>query len=116
MVRESRLRRQPIQRKIELSTNFVTSLAEIKIFSENTFGKIVANRFISEIRRQISLLSRQPNAHPKNRFIENTESKVYRNIIHKNYCVLYSVTSTVIVVIEIYHTAINPEIIKTFEK
>ena len=116
MVKGKSLKKQPTQRKIELSTSFVTSLAEIKIFSENTFGKIVANRFISEVRRQISLLSKLPDAHPKNRFIESTESKAYRNIIHKNYCVLYSVTSTAIVVIEIYHTAINPETIKTFEK
>ena len=77
------------------------------------FGKTVRNRFIDEIRRKISLLSQHPDTHPKNRFIENTENKTYRNIIHKSYCILYSVTPTTIDVIEMYHSARNPEYIKT---
>ena len=104
---------QLLRRKIILSAEFVISLARIKNYGTATFGKTVSNRFIREIRQKISLLSKQPDANPKNRFIENTERKTYRNIIHKNYCILYSVTSTTIDVIEIYHTARNPENIKT---
>ncbi len=108
--------RQPPRRKIILSTEFVTSLARIKSYGEKTFGKTVSDKFIKEIRRQISMLGKQPDANPQNRFIKSTPRKTYRNIIHEKYCVLYSVTSTVIDVIEIYHTAINPQHIGTFAK
>ena len=106
-------KKQSFPRKIILSTEFVMSLARIKTYGEETFGKTVSNRFIREIRQRISMLSKQPDANPKNRFIESTERKTYRNIIYKNYCILYSITSTTIDVIEIYHTARNPEYIKT---
>ena len=68
------IKKKPRRRKIILSTEFVTSLAKIKIYGEETFGKTVSNRFISEARHKISLLSQQPNSHPKNRFIESTEN------------------------------------------
>ena len=109
-------KKQALRRKIIISTEFVMSLAKIKNYGKATFGKIVSDRFVREIRRQISMLSKQPDANPKNRFIESTERKTYRNIIHKNYCILYSITSTTIDVIEIYHTARNPEYIKTLEQ
>ena len=113
MAKPTRIKKQPVQRKIILSTEFVMSLARIKNYGEETFGKTVSNQFIREIRRQISMLSKQPDANPRNRFIESTERKNYRNIIYKNYCILYSITLTTIDVIEIYHTARNPEYIKT---
>jgi hypothetical protein len=61
------------------------------------------------------VLPKMPNIYPKNRFIESTEMKTYRNILVEKYAVLYSVTARTIHVITIYHTAINPEIIKTFK-
>ena len=115
MAKLTSYKKQLPRRKIILSTEFVMSLARIKNYGEETFGTTVSNQFVSEIRRQISMLSKQPDANPKNRFIESTERKIYRNIIHKNYCILYSVTSTTIDVIEIYHTTRNPEYIKTLE-
>ena len=57
-----------------------------------------------------------PHIHPKNRFIESTEKKVFRNILVEKYAVLYSVTALSICVITIYHTAINPKTIKSFAK
>jgi len=113
MAKPIKLRKQPPTRRITLSAEFVTSLARIKNYGEKTFGKIVSDRFIKEVRRQISMLGKQPDANPKNRFIESTARKTYRNIICEKYCVLYSVTATVIDVIEMYHTAQSPEHIKT---
>jgi hypothetical protein len=71
---------------------------------------------VKEVRQKIAFLSKQPDANPKNRFLESTEKKTYRNIIHKSYCVLYSVTSSTIDVIDIYHSARNPEHIQSIVK
>ena len=110
------IKKQPSRRKIILSTEFVASLERVKNYGEEMFGKTVSDRFISEIRRKISLLNQQPDIHPKNRFIESTEKKTYRNIIHESYYILYSVTSTIIDIIEIYHSARSPEYVKTLVK
>jgi plasmid stabilization system protein ParE len=103
----------PKQRKIIISTEFVISLARVKNYGEKLFGRNVSDKFVREIRQKMSLLAKQPDANPKNRFIESTEKKTYRNIIHQNYCVLYSVTTSTIDVIDIYHSARSPEFIET---
>ncbi|GHT42593.1 hypothetical protein FACS189437_10570 [Bacteroidia bacterium] len=105
--------KQPKQRKVIVSTEFVISLAHVKDYGEELFGRNVSNKFVREIREKVALLAKQPDANPKNRFIESTEKKTYRNIIHKNYCVLYSVTTSTIDVIDIYHSARSPEFIET---
>jgi len=77
------------------------------------FGSKVSDDFISKIESKVMALSKMPNMYPKNRFIKSSQSKVYRNILIGKYAVLYSVTAGTIHVITIYHTAINPKIIKT---
>jgi len=52
-----------------------------------------------------------PDVNPKNRFVESTERKTYRNIIIEKYIVLYAVTKSTIYVIDIIHSAKNPVII-----
>jgi len=81
--------------------------------AKSWFGKTVSDKFVKEIKQKIAFLSKQPDANPKNRFLESTGKKTYRNIIHKSYCVLYSVTTSTIDVIDIYHTARNPEYIQS---
>jgi len=116
MVKQIKTPKQPKPRKIIISTEFVINLARIKNYGEELFGKTVSNRFIKEIREKVAFLSKQPDANPKNRFLESTEKKTYRNIIYKSYCVLYSVTDSTIDVIDIYHSARNPEYIQSIEK
>jgi len=106
----------PIQlrpRKIIISTEFVINLARVKNYGEELFGKTVSDKFVKEIRQKIAFLNKQPDANPINRFLKSTEKKTYRNIIHKNYCILYSVTSSTIDVIDIYHSARNPDYIQS---
>ena len=103
-------------RKIIISTELVINLARIKKYGEELFGKTVSNKLVKEIRQKIALLSKQPDANPKNRFLESTEKKTYRNIIHKSYYVLYSITSSTIDVIDIFHSARNPEYIQSLKK
>ncbi|GHV24870.1 hypothetical protein FACS1894176_02100 [Bacteroidia bacterium] len=104
--------RQPKPRKVIISTEFVISLARVKDYGEELFGREVSDKFVREIRQKVSLLAKQPDANPLSRFIESTKKKTYRNIIHKRYCVLYSVTVFTIDIIDIYHSARSPEFIK----
>ena len=116
MVKRIKTPKHQKPRKIVISTEFVVNLARVKNYGEGLFGKNVSNEFVKEIRQKIAFLSKQPNANPKNRFLESTEKKTYRNIIHKSYCVLYSVTISTIDVIDIYHSARNPEHIQSIAK
>ena len=116
MVKQIKTSKQPKPRKIIISTEFVINLARVKNYGEELFGKTVSDKFVKEIRQKIAFLSKQPDANPKNRFLKSTEKKTYRNIIHKSYCVLYSVTTSTIDVIDIYHSARNPEYIKSIVK
>ena len=116
MAKRITIPKQPKPRKIIISTEFVVSLAQVKSYGKKMFGKTASNEFVKEIRQKIAFLSKQPDANPKNRFIESTEKKVYRNIIHESYCILYSVTSSVIDVLDIYHSARNPVFIQSLAK
>jgi len=116
MVKQLKMPKQQQPRKIIVSTEFIINLARVKNYGEDLFGKTVSDKFVKEIRQKVSFLSKQPNANPKNRFLESTEKKTYRNIIHKSYCVLYSVTASTIDVIDIYHSARNPEYIQSLVK
>jgi len=115
MVKQIKIPKKP-KRIIIISTEFVTNLARIKNFGDELFGKIVSNKFVKEIRKKIALLGKFPDANPKNRFLESSEKKIYRNIIHKSYCILYSVTDSTIDVIDIYHSALNPVHIQSLVK
>jgi len=113
MVKQIKMPKQQKLRKIIVSTEFIINLARVKNYGEELFGKTVSDKFVKEIRQKVAFLSKQPDANPKNRFLESTEKKTYRNIIHKSYCVLYSVTASTIDVIDIYHSARNPEYIQS---
>jgi len=113
MVKQIKTPKQPKPRKIIISTEFVINLARVKNYGEEMFGKAVSDKFVKEIRQRIAFLSKQPDANPKNRFLESTEKKTYRNIIYKGYFVLYSVTASTIDVIDIYHSARSPEHIQS---
>ena len=116
MVKQIKTPKQPKPRKIIISTEFVINLVRVKNYGEELFGKAVSDKFVKEIRQKIAFLSKQPNANPKNRFLESTDKKTYRTIIHKSYCVLYSVTGLTIDVIDIYHSARSPEHIQSIGK
>jgi plasmid stabilization system protein ParE len=113
MVKQLKIPKQQKPRRIIVSTEFIINLARVKNYGEELFGKTVSDKFVKEIRQKIAFLNKQPDANPKNRFLESTDKKTYRNIIHKSYCILYSVTTSTIDVIDIYHSARNPEYIQS---
>jgi len=53
MVKQIKTPKQPKPRKIIVSTEFVISLARIKSYSEELFGKTAGNKFVKEIKQKI---------------------------------------------------------------
>jgi len=103
-------------RKVIIQPQFDIQMADILEFGIEQFGARVAYDFYKNVMSQIVTLPAMPHIHPKNRFIESTEKKIFRNILVEKYAVLYSVTTRIIRVITIYHTTINPKTISSFAK
>ena len=103
-------------KKLIIQPQFDIQMANILEFGIKQFGAKVAYDFYKNVINQIITLPSMPHIHPKNRFIESSEKKVFRNILVEKYAILYSVTTHLIRVITIYHTAINPKTITSFAK
>jgi hypothetical protein len=103
-------------KKLIIQPQFDIQMANVLEFGIEQFGMKVAYDFYKNVMNLIVILPAMPHIHPKNRFIENTEKKIFRNILVEKYAVLYSVTVRLIRVITIYHTAINPKMITSFAK
>ena len=103
-------------KKVVIQPQFDIQMANILEFGIEQFGAKVAYDFYKNVMSQIVTLPTMPHIHPKNRFIESTEKKVFRNILVEKYAILYSVTTRIICIITIYHTAINPKTITSFTK
>jgi len=105
-----------IVKKMIIQPQFDIQMADILKFGIERFGAKVTYDFYKKVMDMITALTAMPHIHPKNRFIESSEKKVYRNILVEKYAVLYSVTARTIRIITIYHTAINPKKIEGFAK
>ena len=103
-----------VAKKLIIQPKFYIQMADILKFGIEQFGARVAYNFYTNVMDKITALPIMPLIHPKNRFIESTEKKEFRNIFVEKYAILYSVTVRTIRVITIYHTAINPKTIKKF--
>ena len=103
-------------KKVVVQPQFNIQMANILEFGIEQFGAKIVYDFYKNVMSQIVTLPTMPHIHPKNRFIESTEKKVFRNILVEKYAILYSVTTRIIRVITIYHTAINPKAITSFAK
>jgi plasmid stabilization system protein ParE len=108
--------KKSLQRTLIISPRYTKKLIEIAEYGYEMFGAKVSDNLISKIENKVMVLPMMPDVHPKNRFIESTDKKTYRNILVEKYAILYSVTTRTIHVITIYHTATNPETIKSFNK
>jgi len=101
-------------RKLIIQPKFDIQFADILAYSIEQFGAKVAYDFYTNVLNRVIALPEMPDIHPKNRFIESSDKKAYRNILVEKYAVLYSVTCNTIKVMTIYHTAINPKKIEKF--
>ena len=96
---------------LKISNDYHKHLKDVALYGIEMFGERVSRAFIAKIEAKVASLPFMPNANPKNRFIESTERKTYRNIIVEKYIILYAVTKSTIYVIDIIHSAKNPVII-----
>jgi len=92
---------------LKISNDFHEHLKDVALFGIEMFGERVSREFIAKIESKVVHLPFTPNANPKNRFVESTEQKTYRNIIVEKYVVLYAVTKSTIII----HSAKNPAVI-----
>ena len=95
---------------LKVSNDYHEHLKDVASYGIDLFGERVSREFIAKIEAKVSNLPFMPDANPKNRFIESTEQKTYRNIIVEKYIILYAVTKSTIYVIDIIHSAKNPVI------
>jgi plasmid stabilization system protein ParE len=96
--------------KIIQTVRFQNNLQKILFYTLTEWGDRVMVEFYCEIMKQIELLKFFPKINAKNRFLESTETKEYRNIIFKNYpyIVTYSIQENSIRIINIIHEKQNP--------
>jgi plasmid stabilization system protein ParE len=104
-----------IKPKIIIKRDYTDNLANILDFTVKTFDKKVAETFYNETKKQILLLHSFPNKNPKNRFLEGTENRTYRNIIVKSYYIVYCVKAKEIIVLDIVHQSVNSEKFNKYE-
>ena len=93
---------------LKISADYHKHLKAIALYGIEMFGERVSREFIAKVEAKIVRLPFMPDANPKNRFLESTEKKAYRNIVVEKYIVLYAVTKSTVYVIDIYHSAQNP--------
>jgi len=97
---------------LKISNDYHEHLKDVALYGIEMFGERVSREFIAKIETKVARLPLMPNANPKNRFIESTKQKTYRNIIVEKYIVLYAITKSTIYVIDIIHSAKNPAIVR----
>ena len=106
-----KFQKQEHLKTLKISNNYHEHLKDVALFGIEMFGERVSREFIAKIEAKVARLPFIPDANPKNRFVESTGQKTYRNIIIEKYIVLYAVTKSTIYVIDIIHSAKNPVII-----
>jgi plasmid stabilization system protein ParE len=104
-----------IKPKIIIKSDYHKSLTEILKYSIATFGKKVTESFYREIKKQIILLNTFPHKNPKNRFLDSTEHKTYRNIIVQSFYIVYCVKTSEIIILDIVHQSINPDSFQKYD-
>jgi len=103
--------RKETPKTLKISNDYHEHLRDVALYGSEMFGTHSSREFVAKIEAKVVRLPLMPDANPKNRFVDSTERKVYRNIIIEKYIVLYAVTSSTIYVIDIIHSARNPVII-----
>jgi plasmid stabilization system protein ParE len=98
--------------KLTIRSTFHESFEQALEYGCATFGIFAVKKFISEVKNKLILLPKFPNANPKCRFIDSTESKTYRNIIVKSYYIVYLIKGYEITVLDLIHQSVSPDNMK----
>ena len=106
-----KFQKQERLKTLKISNAYHEHLKDVALYGIEMFGERVSREFIAKIEGKVARLPLMPDAYPKNRFVESTEQKTYRNIIVEKYIILYAVTKFTIYVIDVIHSARNPVIL-----
>src|ERR1700744_3211828 len=98
--------------EVVVSDLALESLQKVYEYGVETFSLNAANIFIDELTEHIERLSFNYLIHPECRFLA-TKSKMYRNIIHGSYLVIYRITEMQIEVLNVLHSSRSISAIKS---
>jgi len=101
--------------EVVISDMALISLEQVYEYGIETFAFTAATVFIEELILLIEELSGNYLLHPECRYIV-TKSKMYRNIIHGGYIIIYRITATRIEVLNILHHSRSISNIKASRK
>ena len=91
--------------------HFYHNLYDVLEYTAQTFGKVVARKFKNKVEKAIKTLPDQYDAYPQNRFLLNTDKKVYRNMLMNSYYIIFSVTEDTLTVLDIIYQGRDPNVI-----
>ncbi len=98
--------------EVVISELALQSLQQVYEYGVETFALSAANIFIDELYDRIYRLSTDYLTHPECRYMV-TKSKMYRNIIHGGYIVIYRITAARIEVLNVLHNSRSISSIKS---
>lgn len=101
--------------EVAVSDMALKSLEQIYEYGIETFAYAAAMVFIEELIKLIEQLSENYLLHPECRYIV-TKSKMYRNVIHGGYNIIYRITPTRVEVLNVLHNSRSISNIKTSRK
>jgi len=102
-------------REVVISAIAIESLEKIFEYGTETFNYSSAVAFIEELYNRIERLSTEYLLHPECSYITST-ARLYRNIIHGNYLVIYRITNTRVEVLNVFHGSRKPSAIRSSKK
>jgi len=101
--------------EVVISDIGLISLEKIYEYGIETFAIAAATVFIEELISRIEKLSQNYLLNPECRFLV-TKSKMYRNLIHGSYIVIYRITPDRVEVLNILHSSRSISHIKASRK
>jgi plasmid stabilization system protein ParE len=101
--------------KVEISDKALQSPEKIYEYGIETFAFTAATIFIEELIQRIENLSSEYLFHPECRYL-TTKSKIYRNLIHGSYLVVYRIKPDRIEVLNVLHASRSISKIKASRK
>ncbi|MDB5144762.1 MAG: hypothetical protein JWQ66_3475 [Mucilaginibacter sp.] len=101
--------------EVVVSDMALISLEQIYEYGIETFAYAAATVFIEELILQIEQLSVNYLLHPECRYLV-TKSKMYRNLIHGSYVVVYRISLRGIEVLNVLHSSRSISSIKASRK
>jgi plasmid stabilization system protein ParE len=98
--------------EVVVSELALQSLQQIYEYGIETFALNAANIFIDELYDHIYQLHKNYQHHPECRYL-TTKSKMYRNIIHGSYLIIYRITADRIEVLNVLHSSRSISVIRS---